>query len=307
MTATRTPRRQSRTTPVADRPFRLTDRDEWILEALGKMRFLTTDQIAELGFHSSRWAANKRLRKLLDARLVRVWVQSLAAPNIYGLSGAGARLLGDAEEQSPIVVPRTLDGNLSHLLGINQVRVSLAVGLEAASHTLAWWQSDWDLRACFREPVIPDALFAVDWDDRSRGTFALEVDHETRSSRALVGKLLRYRSLLSRGHGLYGLGEVVTLVVGFHSRWITRHRRTLAHMGLGLRLWLASMDELRARGGLAEVWQAPGSDERHSLRTLGMLPYGKEGRGNGSSHQNGGSMPQPRVDMYPFMGIGGSA
>ena len=45
---------------------RPTPRDAWLLEALGKMRFLETRQIARLAFGGSRWAANKRLRKLLD-------------------------------------------------------------------------------------------------------------------------------------------------------------------------------------------------------------------------------------------------
>ena len=304
MTSALVRRRQARAVPAADRPFRFTERDEWILEALAKMRFLTTDQIAELGFQRSRSAANKRLRKLLDAGLVQVWVESLAAPNVYGLTRAGARLLGDARDQTPIAVPRSLEGNLAHLLGINQVRISLAIGLEATSGTLGWWQSDWELRARFREAVIPDALFAVNWGDGVSSTFALEVDHATRSSRALVAKLLRYRSLLSRGRGLYGLEEVVTLVVGFDERWLRRHRRTLAHVGLGPRLWLTSMNELKAQGGLSTIWQDPMSDDRHSIRALATLPYGKEGSSGASPRFDSRSGETPASGMYPFCGIG---
>ena len=71
--------------------IRLQDRDAWLLGALGRMRFLTTSQLAQLGFGGSRWAANKRLRRLLDAGLVRVWVRDLAKENIYSLDRAGAK------------------------------------------------------------------------------------------------------------------------------------------------------------------------------------------------------------------------
>src|SRR3989442_7959764 len=73
---------------------RLTDRDLWILEALGRMRFLTTKQLARLAFGSSNLAANKRMRRLLNSGLVRAWVRDLARDNIYGLTEIGARLLG---------------------------------------------------------------------------------------------------------------------------------------------------------------------------------------------------------------------
>src|SRR3989442_6311755 len=72
---------------------RLTDRDLWMLEALGRMRFLTTSQLARLAFGKSRPAANKRLRQLLNSGLVRTWMRDLARDNIYGLTEIGARLL----------------------------------------------------------------------------------------------------------------------------------------------------------------------------------------------------------------------
>jgi DNA-binding transcriptional ArsR family regulator len=68
-----------------------------VLDALAKMQFLTTRQIGHLLFNGSRSAANKRLRKLFDAGLVRVWLRSLNTDNIYALAPRGRRLL---EEES---------------------------------------------------------------------------------------------------------------------------------------------------------------------------------------------------------------
>src|SRR5262249_9260505 len=71
-------KRLQRTTRCTERRnFSLTDRDAWILEAIGRMRFLTTTQIARLAFNKSLAAAQKRLRKLFNAGLVRVWVPDL--------------------------------------------------------------------------------------------------------------------------------------------------------------------------------------------------------------------------------------
>src|SRR5262245_21936260 len=127
-----TSRRRSRVVRSPDRDVRQTERDLWILASLGTLRFATTSQLGRLHFGGSRWAANKRLRKLLDAGLVRTWVRQLAEENVYSLERAGARLLGDPPEEDTKAphVPRGLDGNLDHLLAINDFRISLALGLE---------------------------------------------------------------------------------------------------------------------------------------------------------------------------------
>ena len=78
---------------------RRTERDLWVIEALGKMQFLTTRQIARLLFNGSRSAANKRLRTLFDAGLIRVWLRSLTVDNVYGLTPLGRRLLQQEMEE----------------------------------------------------------------------------------------------------------------------------------------------------------------------------------------------------------------
>src|SRR2546427_969697 len=93
--------RQPRAVRHEDPPrIRLQDRDCWIIESLAKMRFLTTGHLAELFFEGSRWAANKRLRRLLDAGLIRSWVLDLAQDNVYSLDRKGVNLLNDRDDDA---------------------------------------------------------------------------------------------------------------------------------------------------------------------------------------------------------------
>lgn len=258
------------------RLVRVRDRDLWLLEALGKMRFLTTTQLAKLFFAGSRWAANKRLRKLLDRGLVHAWVRSLAQENVYSLDRAGLGFLTEQSEDVSWSVPRGLDGNLDHLLLINDVRISLALGLAAEGGEIRAWRSDWELRAPVRAKVVPDALFAIRWEDEERA-FALEVDNATRSPRRFLAKILRYRSLAVRGLALHGVIDFLTLVVGRDDRWIERYRETVNRTRLGFRIWFAALPSVGREGACESIWKSADGENRYSLRDLTALPYGKEG------------------------------
>ena len=258
--------------------IRLQDRDRWLLEGLAKMRFLTTGQLARLYFKGSRWAANKRLRKLLDAGLVRVWVRGLAQENIYSLDRAGTKVLdGMSEDFGPLAIPRGLDGNLDHLLGINQIRVTLAVRLPEAGGEISWWRSDWELRSHGPEKVIPDALFAIRWPGEEEEVYALEVDNQSRCSGAFLKKILKYGSVRYQARGLYGVSDFVTLVVGRDPEWVERYRQSLGHTRLGSRIWFTELAEVEAKGALGPIWKPADREESYSLRDLIFRPYGKEG------------------------------
>lgn len=249
----------------------------WLLEALGKMRFLTTTQVARLAFGGSRWAGNKRLRKLLDAGLVRAWVRDLADDNVYSLDRAGARVLGGVNgDPGPWTVPRGLDGNLDHLLTINQVRIRLALELAEAGGELAWWRSDWELRAHGREPVIPDALFAISWKGAGVQAFALEVDNQTRSPRAFLKKLLKYCSVRFFRRGLYGVPDFLVLVVGVDPKWVGRYL-ALGRTQETWRIWFTTLDAVEKKGAVGPIWTPEAGEWSRSLRDLSFLPYGKEG------------------------------
>jgi hypothetical protein len=238
---------------------RLTERDRWLLEALAKMRFLETGHLARLGFNDSRWAANKRLRRLFDAGLVRVWLRSLAEENVYSLDRRGASVLRNGalahDSESVCYVPRGLDGRLDHLLGINTVRIGLALTLPKAGGELAWWRSDWELRGHRgRSRLVPDALFGVSWRDRQAPAFALEVDNATRAPRELVRKVLRYAAIGHRQMSFYGISDMALLVVGRDAEWLDRYRARLNHLGLGVPVWFATLEAAGREAGSGRIW-----------------------------------------------------
>lgn len=156
-------RRVTRTCKRSGARSRRTDRDLWIVEALARMRFLSTRQIALLFFGASRSAANKRLRHLLDAGVVRVWLRNLNVDNVYSITPLGRRLLiaslADRESITSAHSPRELDRQLDHLLAVNDVHASLAVALPEMDGTITWWRSDWELRTPGSNGIVPDALF----------------------------------------------------------------------------------------------------------------------------------------------------
>ncbi len=252
-------------------PARLTYRDRWLLEALAKMRFLTTRQIATLFFGRSRSAANKRLRRLVDAQHIAVWMRNLSEDNVYSITRKGARLrCHEMDHVDPFHVPRGLDPNLDHLLAINTVRIALAVNLEPAGGHLDWWQSDWELRIPRRSRLVPDAFFAVTWDGDASATYALELDHHTKAPRRFLKKIVGY------GSHRFPCGQrPMVLVVGHDPRWLERYRTGVAHLRLAVPIWFAALSAV-AENPLGAIWRAPQHDDPSSLRTLRTLPYGRE-------------------------------
>ena len=271
----RTPR--NRLNPT-DCSVRVTERDLELFQALCKMRFLTTKQTARLFFNGSSWAANKRLRKLFNARLVKVWVRSLSQDNIYSITQRGLSAL-DAEDLdlSPkTTYPRGLDRNLDHLLAINQVRIALALGLPRIGAEINWWRSDWELRTPGKKRIVPDALFVIQWTEQAKDVFALELDNNTRSVRGFIKKILGYSSLITSGKGLYGINVFMVLVVGQDPKWTERYRLTLSQTRMNVRVWFTTMDAIEREGMAGAIWKSENSEKRHSLRDAVSFPYRKE-------------------------------
>lgn len=257
--------------------LRTTDRDLWILEALAKMRFLTTSQLAVLFFEGSRWSTNKRLRKLLDAGLLNVSVRSLSEENIYSITKRG---LNTVEENNitlmySIKTPRGLDENLNHLLAINDVRTSLALSLPETHGDIVWWRSDWDLRSHGCERIIPDALFLIKWHGLKDIPYALEVDNNTKSAKNFLKKILAYASFQARGLSIYGVSEPIVLVACAHPKWMERYRMSVKHLRLNHRISFAAIKDIKDAGAACAIWVTDGA-KKYSLRELTFHPYGKE-------------------------------
>jgi hypothetical protein len=239
------------------------------------MRFLTSWQIAQLFFGGSRSAANKRLRTLFDAGLLRVWVRSLNLDNLYSLAPAGRRLLSD-QVYAASRCPRELDGCVDHLLAINSVRIALATTRSDPAGEIAWWRSDWELRAERRERIIPDAVFGITWSDGAEHSFALEVEYGTRAPRSFQGKLLRYANARHRPSGIYGVRNPIVLVVGESPAWLERYRRAVTALLVELTVGFTTRAEVEQQGGAASIWCTI-ADAHLSLRELATLPNGREG------------------------------
>jgi hypothetical protein len=281
-------RRRARDLRNPERRVRRTERDHWILEGLSKMRFLTTTQISRLAFEGSRWAANKRLRKLLDAGLLRVWVRDLAKDNIYSLDRAGARhLMLEAQSSDAVTVPRGLDGNLDHLLSINQVRISMAVDLPEVGGELVWWKSDWEWPRG-RKGIIPDALFTIRWEGGVDQVFALEVDNNSCSLRGFLKKMLGYNSLRHESRSMVMPADFLILVVGQNPRWLERYRLALSHAGLESRVWFAVLADVEEKGAAGSLWRPVHEERSYSLRDLVFLPCPNDGNGSTSAVLTGG-------------------
>jgi len=259
--------------------LRLVERDLWLLEGLAKMRFLTTRQLGKLYFNGSRWYPNKRLRRLLDAGLVKAWVRNLAEENVYSITRSGFAAIenGNATSRPKIKIPYGLDENLPHLLAINAVRASLAVTLPDANGEIVWWRSDWELRSHGRERIIPDGLFLVKWHGVKEQAYALEVDNNTRSTRNFLKKILAYDGLQSKAGKIYGIADAIILVSAADPKWLERYRASIKQLRLDRRIWFAPVEQIEREGASAAVW-VNGSEKTYSLRDLTFCPYRKDRR-----------------------------
>ena len=257
---------------------RITDRDLLLFQAFCKMRFLTTTQTARLFFNGSSWSANKRLRKLFNAGLIKVWIRSLSQDNIYSITRKGLSILIE-NEVSPDPVPkypRGLDKNLNHLLYINQIRIALALGLPKVGGEISWWKSDWELRTPAKKHIIPDALFGIQWEESNEHIFTLELDNNTKSPKGFLRKVLGYTSSIHQSRGFYGISNFLILFVGRDPKWVERYRLSLSHNPVALRVWFATITAIEDGGVTSTIWKTAEREERYSLRELSFLPYCKD-------------------------------
>lgn len=265
---------------------RILERDILILEALGKMRFLTTGQLARLFFGNSRWCANKRLRRLYDVGLVSVWVRSLAEENLYSLNRKGRDAIQRAIGELPgrLWCPAGLDEQMKHLLAINDFRVSLATSLTDEVGEITAWRSDWDLRLQTGARLVPDSLFTIRWASEPpvAHTYCLEVDQNTRHTERFLKKILGYISHRYSPNGLFGHRNYTLLVVMCDPRWLINYRTRLAQIRLDLPLHFASIEDLAVQGPLGTIWTGVYATAAVSLRSISNLPNCKETKGSES-------------------------
>ena len=194
----------------------LTLRDEIILRALYKYRFLTTKHLQVLTGTDSKWGMNKRLRLLYDHKYVdrpqaqkAIFSHADKRPVVHALGNEGARLLSD---RFGVTMPpsvywteknrRVREKHIEHTLGISDfmvgmekicaeagnVRVIDKDEILAQSPTQTKQTKDpfrWKTRVRHKGQVhdisiVPDYVFGLEYLDKPEGRnksfFFVEVD-----------------------------------------------------------------------------------------------------------------------------------
>ena len=193
---------------------RLTARDRWLLRMIHEHRVLTTGQITQLAFGTTR-AANARMTTLYRYRAVdrfRPLAAAGSSPLHYILDEAGATLLtaedgitlADLGYRGDRAMGIALSPRLSHDVGANGVFTALAAAARASGGQAG--SGDLVVRAALRRrlgrPRPPRRLRPLGEQLPGRPAavtdFFLEYDTGTESLARLVGKLAGYAALAAR-------------------------------------------------------------------------------------------------------------
>lgn len=175
-------------------------RDLRLLGSLAWAGYLTTSQVARLHFPSRR-TAQRRLRALLDHRLIKAHLQGPAVhiENLYTLTARGVARLESkgANNVAPSRAPRPQ--KLAHGLAVRDVFLAVRVAEAAGLFVLEDFRFDDDLakEPLFRSAgLVPDGLALLQVNDH-RHVLGCEVDLGTETARFLRAKLASWASLLS--------------------------------------------------------------------------------------------------------------
>ena len=187
---------------------RLTARDRWLLRMLHEHRVLTTTQITQLAFGTTR-AATARLLTLYQHRAVdrfRPLAPAGSAPLHFILDEAGAQVLAaeDGITTAELGYRRdralaiALSAQLAHTTGANGFFTALAAAARASSGQAAlgcWW-SERRCAAVWGDLARPDGYGR--WREQLPGhaavtaDFFLEFDNGTENLARLIAKLAGY-------------------------------------------------------------------------------------------------------------------
>jgi hypothetical protein len=167
--------------------LRCTERDKGLIVKCGLCRWLTTSQIRRMYFADSTLnAVQKRLRQLADEGYLRTHRENIVSEMLHAPGPRGRAVVeGKGIGWSASDIPR----QIAHLVGINDIRLAV----EMSSVPVAYFFAHWQFASMgWRQPVIPDAVFAVRASHRR--SFAVEFDRATEGVAVLVAKLRAYEA-----------------------------------------------------------------------------------------------------------------
>ena len=193
---------------------RLTARDRWLLRMICEHRVLTTGQITQLAFGTTR-AVTARMTTLYQYRAVdrfRPLAPAGSSPLHFVLDKAGATLLAaedgittkDLGYRRDRAMAIALSPRLAHDTGANGIFTGLAAAARAGGGQAAlecWW-SERRCAAAWGDHARPDGYGR--WREQTPGQppavtdFFLEYDTGTETLSRLIAKLAGYAALAAR-------------------------------------------------------------------------------------------------------------
>jgi Replication-relaxation len=190
---------------------RLTARDRWLLRMLHEHRVLTTPQITQLAFGTTR-AATMRMLTLHRFRAVdrfRPLIPVGSAPLHFVLGEAGAQVLAAEDALTPAqlgyrrdrALATALSPQLAHTTGVNGFFTALAACARRGHGELSCWWPERRCAALWGDLARPDGYGR--WREPAHGgvaeaDFFLEYDTGSEDLPRLVAKLAGYRMLAAR-------------------------------------------------------------------------------------------------------------
>ena len=199
---------------AADLAARLTARDRWLLRMIAEHRVLTTAQVTQLAFGTTR-AATARMTTLYQYRAVdrfRPLAPAGSSPLHFILDKAGAMLLAAEDGITPAdlgyrrdrSMAIALSPRLAHDTGANGIFTSLAAIARASSgrQALECWWGERRCAATWGGHARPDGYGR--WTEQLPGRpavtvdFFLEYDTGTEPLSRVVAKLAGYAALAAR-------------------------------------------------------------------------------------------------------------
>lgn len=280
---------------MTDVRLRLRARDVSIVEAVHRLRVLSTEQIAQLFFPSEgegvSSACRARLRRLVSAGLLERAEQEQRKaegrrPYLYMLTEAGGQLLVDELG----VEPENLDWRpsynnvrwpfLRHQLAINDAYVAFTQGAAAIGWSVDSWTDDRILKRTHTDrvkvpgtghsvAVVPDAYFKLIGPGQSPVMhFFLEIDRATMTVAAesqLVkswqGRIRAYQEYFAKGHvaSRYATDKVRVLTVTTGPSRLAHLKAATEQLGGRSRYWFAMSSDLTVGTILqGAIWQRSG-------------------------------------------------
>jgi hypothetical protein len=263
------------------RAYRLVERDEEILRAVGRLMYASTDNLAKL-FFGNLGTCSRRLAKLLSLGLLAVRVPRRDGPNVYRLTKRGLDHLveADVEVDDLHLGGREHGDDLGHTLLGNEFRVRLVAAVRKRDDiTIERLLSDADLRRAAEErgvapSYIPDLLVRL---RKPAGVVGLVVEVDTGSesvryfARHKARELARLRA---QNAPVWGLSPWRPLVIVPTERRLRLLARAVVEEGGGA-LWLAgALDHFRERDVLRPVFATMG--DIHAVRKSEPLTFTRE-------------------------------